>query len=766
MLFGWSLGRNLVGSGSVGFCRSDTARPAAPQIDKPSFMSTLHPRHRILTPAEAALGAARVGGAGRVVSASVKEAAPEQGDGLVDFMPLSLPTVRLGGIDLHAVTRERAVETVLSEHAAGRGGTVLTVNLSRLRRCRYDVTYQALIAEADLVVADGMPLVLASRLRGERLPNRVTGPSLLGGLCERAAATGRRVFLLGRDPAATTAAAARLRSDMPDIEVAGTHCPGRDFEYDAHEVARIHRAIYAASPDYIFVALGSPGEEKLISQLRRNFPLAWWIGVGVSFDYLAGHESRAPAWMQRLGLEWAHRFARSPRERFGEYVLYGAPFAFNLLAQSAASGMVNRLLPTSSRKAARRMRRESLLRLRQAGRRFDPLLRARAETNEAATAASADGAPTAASEVQPKPKGSSPAVGPIRRGPSKTDVSPGTSPDTQVHRGGSDADLEGVYKRLKGVLLLAGRARPNAFTLGIGRPTLELPIGLRGAGGVPVASSSLVRQERLIDGWLRWIEDLSQNAGTGHALPIRIIVGDVGDAPSTEAPPGGVDRRVGAFEVVRDPKELRGTGGLMRDFSDQYDDDDLLLVCNAQQVMVDPLSLVVRSLCQRIAAGADVALVAHDDGTPSGVMLVRCGATKTIGEKGYNDMKEQGLPAIAAEHDVRVLRARRPVGQPVRTEGDYIAALRRYHAHLAGRGRGAPPPPLGMPLAEHHTSSFVIIEPGAEVHPDAYVHDSVILAGARVEAGATVVRSIVCDGGVVRRTRRVMDETVVRRFRR
>src|SRR5204863_1877814 len=137
-----------------------------------------------------------------------------------------------------------------------------------------------------------------------------------------------------------------------------------------------------------------------------------------------------------------------------------------------------------------------------------------------------------------------------------------------------------------------------------------------------------------------------------------------------------------SFKVLRDQSEFRGTGGVLRDLSHDYDEDDLVLVANAAQLLLDPLSVVAAALDHK---GGDVAMISHHDGTPSGLMLVRCKTLRLIPAAGFVDMKEQALPTISQHFDVRVTHFRRPSGLPIRTLSDYIAALRHYHRPRQGR---------------------------------------------------------------------------------
>jgi hypothetical protein len=135
-------------------------------------------------------------------------------------------------------------------------------------------------------------------------------------------------------------------------------------------------------------------------------------------------------------------------------------------------------------------------------------------------------------------------------------------------------------------------------------------------------------------------------------------------------------------------------------------------------------------------------------------MLVTCKALRLISEAGYVDMKEQALPQIAARYQVSVLHRRRPTGLPVRSLADYVGALRTYHRRKTGR------PAITDPLAEDWRPTFSLVEDGALVDPLASVHDSVVLRGGRLEAGAVAVRSVVCPRAAVRRDAPAVDRLV------
>ncbi len=252
--------------------------------------------------------------------------------------PAALPEVELRGIVVHAISQVECVEYVLDELDAGRGGWVVTPNLDHLLRASRDEEFRELYTEATLRVVDGQVLVWALALQRTPVPERVAGSDLIARLSEGAAARKRSVFLLGGNPGTARKAADVLQARYPGLSVAGTDCPPVGFDRDPLAMARLSRKIHQAKPDIVFVALGSPKQELVIRHLRHDRPEAWWLGVGISFSFLAGEVQRAPVWMQRAGLEWLHRVWQEPGRLFRRYFVDGLPFAARLLASAAISG--------------------------------------------------------------------------------------------------------------------------------------------------------------------------------------------------------------------------------------------------------------------------------------------------------------------------------------------------------------------------------------------------------------------------------------------
>lgn len=249
------------------------------------------------------------------------------------------PTVEhFAGLPIARITRAEIERAITADVDTDRGGWVVTANLDHLRRVGTDRSgrTQDLLQECDVIVADGMPLVWASKLAGQPLPERIAGSDMIVSLSARVGDAGGRVLLLGGQPGAAEDAARILRSATPRLAV-DTVCPPYGFEHDVAQLERLEDTIRSAGPDVVFVALGFPKQDELIRRLRRAYPRAWYVGVGVSVDFVAGRVSRAPRWMQRTGTEWLHRMTQEPGRLFVRYVVHGIPFAVRLFRWSATT---------------------------------------------------------------------------------------------------------------------------------------------------------------------------------------------------------------------------------------------------------------------------------------------------------------------------------------------------------------------------------------------------------------------------------------------
>jgi|ERR1700722_8655642 len=250
--------------------------------------------------------------------------------------------MRLMGAPMGIVTEADAVQAIIAAAEARLGHWTITANLDHLRRYRCESLAKTLIDTADLVVADGMPLIWASRIAGQSLPERVSGSNMVWAICKSASARKQSVYLLGGEPGIADRAAQIFRAAYPDLNIVGTSCPRVGFENDERELERIRHDLAIVEPQIVFVALGFPKQDLLIASLRSSMPHTSFLGVGISLSYVTGDLSRAPTWICDLGLEWAYRLSQEPTRRLARrYLVNGLPFGMRLIL-SAASHRLHR----------------------------------------------------------------------------------------------------------------------------------------------------------------------------------------------------------------------------------------------------------------------------------------------------------------------------------------------------------------------------------------------------------------------------------------
>lgn len=221
----------------------------------------------------------------------------------------SIRSVRILGVRVDDLLEDEAVAHIDGLIRSGGAHHVVTVNPEFVMEARHNPLFRTALEHADLATADGAGLLLAARLRGTPLRGRVTGVELSLRLAELAAARGYRLFLLGAAPGVAEAAAAVLQDRFAKLIIAGCYAGSPDPRHEPF----LRQLIAAASPHILLVAYGHPRQDLWIARNQPALQVPVAIGVGGVFDYLSGRVPRAPAWLRRLGLEWAYRLARQPR---------------------------------------------------------------------------------------------------------------------------------------------------------------------------------------------------------------------------------------------------------------------------------------------------------------------------------------------------------------------------------------------------------------------------------------------------------------------
>lgn len=235
------------------------------------------------------------------------------------------------GVGIAAATMQEAVACV--DYAAGHRDRLQigVVNAAKIVNMRRDETLRRDVLSSDVIFADGMSVVWASRFLRQPLPERVPGIDLMLNTLALANARGYRIYFLGATDAVLQSVVERVRREFPDVVVAG--CRNGFFAEDDHE--QVAREVAASRADILFIAITSPKKEKFMARWSGVMGVPVCHGVGGSFDVYAGKVQRAPETWQRLGLEWLFRLKQEPRRLAGRYLVTNAMFCATLSLEVA-----------------------------------------------------------------------------------------------------------------------------------------------------------------------------------------------------------------------------------------------------------------------------------------------------------------------------------------------------------------------------------------------------------------------------------------------
>ena len=228
--------------------------------------------------------------------------------------------IRILNTQIDNCTMEEAAEEVLRLARGDRPSYVVTPNLDFLLNMDEDPEFDEACRKADLILADGISIVLLAKYLHQPLKEKVSGSDLFPKLCGMAAKEGLSVFFLGAAPGVAEKAAGNLRRAYPGLKVAGTYSPPIGFERNGEEIRHIISVVTGAAPDILFIAISQMKGEKFIHRYKNDLKVPVALSVGASVDFAAGHKKRAPKWVSRAGFEWLYRTIQEPR-RIGGRVL-------------------------------------------------------------------------------------------------------------------------------------------------------------------------------------------------------------------------------------------------------------------------------------------------------------------------------------------------------------------------------------------------------------------------------------------------------------
>jgi N-acetylglucosaminyldiphosphoundecaprenol N-acetyl-beta-D-mannosaminyltransferase len=233
------------------------------------------------------------------------------------------------GVPIAALTMSEAVDLVQSAIAARENLQIGVVNAAKLVNMRRDPDLRADVLACDMVLADGMAVVWASRVLGCELPERVAGIDLMFAMLERGSRHGYRIFCLGATQEVLDGVLAVFGRDYPGVVIAGSH----HGYFSQPEEASVAAQIAASKADILIVAMTSPRKEQFIARWGGSLGVTVCHGVGGSFDVVAGKVQRAPAAWQRLGLEWLYRVKQEPRRLWRRYLVTNTMFVSLVLSE-------------------------------------------------------------------------------------------------------------------------------------------------------------------------------------------------------------------------------------------------------------------------------------------------------------------------------------------------------------------------------------------------------------------------------------------------
>jgi N-acetylglucosaminyldiphosphoundecaprenol N-acetyl-beta-D-mannosaminyltransferase len=229
----------------------------------------------------------------------------------------TIPTETILGVPVCVTGQADLVERIHADISQRQQRLIVAINPEKLLKARQDAKLKTLLQKADYPIADGIGILLASRLQRGRIRERITGIDCMQQLCRAAREQGYGIFLYGARPEIVSQAKDKLEQLYPGIRIAGI------LDGYVQDETRVIQAINESDADIVFVALGSPKQEYWIERNMAKTGAVIFQGVGGSFDVLSGSLKRAPALFQKLGLEWFYRLLQEPGRIFRQFRLLG-----------------------------------------------------------------------------------------------------------------------------------------------------------------------------------------------------------------------------------------------------------------------------------------------------------------------------------------------------------------------------------------------------------------------------------------------------------
>lgn len=249
--------------------------------------------------------------------------------------------IKIANILVDNLTFDEVIEKIENLIQAKKPSFIVTPNADHTVMLQKDKLFLEIYNSADLVLADGMSLIFASKILKTPIKEKISGSDLFPVLCRVAAEKGHKLFFLGGRPGACATAAEKMKENYSKLIITGTYSPPFGFEHDKQELVKINKMIKKANPDILFVGLGAPKQEKWIYKNYKDIGVPVSIGCGVTFEFFAGMVKRAPKWMQQCGLEWFWRLIQEPKRLWRRYLIEDTAFIRLIIKQKFNIGRSN-----------------------------------------------------------------------------------------------------------------------------------------------------------------------------------------------------------------------------------------------------------------------------------------------------------------------------------------------------------------------------------------------------------------------------------------
>lgn len=240
--------------------------------------------------------------------------------------------VNVLGVGISVLNLSTALEAIAVAVRERRKGYICVTGVHGVMEAQDDPAFKNILNGAFLCTPDGMPMVWAGKIAGHKDMRRVYGPDLMLDICRWSETSGAKHFFYGGADGVADLLASKLKGKFPKLQVVGTYTP--PFRaLNADEVKALQAQVAATKPDFFWVGLSTPKQEKFMAEYLPKLDATLMLGVGAAFDFHSGRISQAPRWMQRTGMEWFYRLCCEPRRLWKRYLRNNPLFLLNFFLQ-------------------------------------------------------------------------------------------------------------------------------------------------------------------------------------------------------------------------------------------------------------------------------------------------------------------------------------------------------------------------------------------------------------------------------------------------